>query len=98
MKILWMKFTRIFLVMIKKMNKNAGIKLSFESESGDARNKEWTAASEYYSGLLKRIRDKIYENISNMCGKGQRKLLQEAIAEYAKRLSRYCKLEILEGR
>lgn len=31
MKILWMKFTRIFSVMTKKMNKKRGNKLSFES-------------------------------------------------------------------
>ena len=38
-----------------------------------------------------------YMKISIICvGKIKEKFYREAVAEYAKRLSRYCKLEVLE--
>lgn len=66
-------------------------------ESGDARNKRSRQQPlNTIQGLLKRIRDK-YMKISVICvGKVKENFYREAIAEYAKRLSRYCKLEILE--
>ncbi len=66
-------------------------------ESGDARNKRsGQQPLNTIQGLLKRIRDK-YMKISVICvGKVKENFYREAIAEYAKRLSRYCKLEILE--
>ena len=66
-------------------------------ESGDARNKRsGQQPLNIIQGLLKRIRDK-YMKISVICvGKVKENFYREAIAEYAKRLSRYCKLEILE--